>query len=147
VALACAGGLAPVRAGGTAGQEWLPRGDGTAFVATVGCAGQDGPFGDFVAALAEPDFGGPGRVAWTARDGRRLILAGGECFTIDGAAAGLGPDGRPEARVHLDNPACTMLAGDELLRASYGGHQLVLDIAGARRIAAEPLAAGARHAP
>jgi hypothetical protein len=132
VAIACAGGLTPVTAGSTAGQEWRPGGDGTAFVATVGCAEQDGTFADFVRALGAPSFTAGG-VAWTARDGRRLVLDGTRAFTVDGAPPDFGPDGRPDTTVHLDNPACTMRFGDPLLEASHGGHQMTLDIARARR--------------
>lgn len=147
VAVACAGGAAPVETGSTARQEWLPRGDGTAFVATVGCGERDGSFADFVRALAEPDFGaGPGvtGVTWTARDGRRLALAGNRSFTIDGVPADIGADGRPDIGVHLDNPACVMRFGAETLEASYGGHRMVLDIAGARRVQRSEAPASAR---
>ena len=74
VAVACAGGLTPVRAGSTARQEWLPDGPGTAFVATVGCAEQDGSFDAFVAALGDPSFA-PSGVVWTSRDGHCLSCA------------------------------------------------------------------------
>jgi hypothetical protein len=136
VAVACAGGLAAVQSGGTAYQEWLPRGNGTDFVATVGCLEDDGSFADFAGGLAEPEFArGPGAtgVSWTARDGRLLSLAGTQAFTVDGTAPDVGPDGRPDLGLHLDNPACRMRLGADRLDASYRGHRMVLDIAGARR--------------
>lgn len=132
VALSCAGGLAAVATGSTAGQEWLPGGNGTAFVATVGCAGQDGSFESFVRALAEPAFAADG-VAWTARDGRRLELRGQRAFTVDGGPQDIGSGGLPDVDVHLDNPACLARFGDPRLEASHGGHRMVLDIDGARR--------------
>ena len=137
VAIACAGGLAPVATGSTARQEWLPRGNGTAFAATVGSQPQDGSFDSFVRALSEPDFGtwpSPAGVAWTARDGRQLALVGSQSFTVDGVPPDIGADGRPDVSVHLDNPACTMRLGAEFLEASFGGHQMVLDISRARRV-------------
>ncbi len=136
VAIACAGGLAAVETGSTAHQEWLPVGNGTAFVTTVGSAGQDGSFEAFVSALAEPGFGaGPDAtgVTVTTRDGRRLALTGSRSFTVDGIPPDVGPDGRPDVSVHLDNPACTMLLGADSLDASYQGHRMVLDIARVRR--------------
>jgi hypothetical protein len=133
VAVACAGGLRPVRAGGTAGQEWIPAGTGRAFAATVGCAEHDGSFTEFLAGLAEPDFALGDGVSWTARDGRWLVLPAAGSFTVDGAAPDIGPDGRPDISCHLENPACTARFGDETLTAEYGGHRMVLDIARARR--------------
>jgi hypothetical protein len=130
VAVACAGGLTPVRTGSTARQEWLPGGPGTAFVATVGCATQDGSFAAFVSALAEPRF--HDGVAWTARDGRLLELH--EAFTVDGGSPDTGADGRPDTGAHLDNPACVARLGDAVLRARYGGHTMTLDIARGRRL-------------
>jgi hypothetical protein len=123
----------PVRAGGTAGQEWIPAGTGRAFAATVGCAEHDGSFTEFLAGLAEPDFALGDGVSWTARDGRWLVLPAAGSFTVDGAAPDIGPDGRPDISCHLENPACTARFGDETLTAEYGGHRMVLDIARARR--------------
>jgi hypothetical protein len=135
VAVACAGGLRPVRTGGTAGQEWRPGGAGTAFVATVGDGSRDGAFGQWVRGLTEPVFQPGGGVEWTAGDGRRLALPGTGSFTVNGADPDLGPGGRPGTGTHLDNPACTMRFGDALLTAEYGGQRMVLDIARARRAA------------
>jgi hypothetical protein len=136
VAVACAGGLAAVQAGSTARQEWLPRGAGTAYVATVGSEAEDGTFAQFVAALAEPEFGtgaaAPG-VTWTARDGRRLALTGNSAFTVNGVPPDIGADGRPDTGVHLDNPACQLRFGADRLEARHGGHRMVLDIKRARR--------------
>ena len=134
VAVAAPGGLAPVSSGDEAQQVWLPRGDGRCYVATVGRVVENGTLAEFVAALVEPEFDArePG-VAWTATDGRRLTLTASGPFTVDGAIAGLGCDGRPEDPPHLDNPAVHVGAGERLLDARWGGHRLVLDlIAGAR---------------
>lgn len=150
VAVNAAGGFEAVHAGETAGQEWFPRGSGNAFVATVGSRAEDGSFEDFVRALAEPTFAAPEEgvgVTWIARDGRRLALVGNRSFTVDGVAVDLGPDGRPETDVHLDNPAVSMRFGDDVLEAEYRGHRLVLDIDGARRKVATAWAEGdGRHA-
>ncbi len=138
VAIACEGGLVATGAGDTAGQEWLPRGDGLAYVATVGCREQDGSFSDFVARLVEPDFraraaADPG-VAWAARDGRRLSLSWSGPFLVDGTSADLDRDGRPDLGPHLENPACAVPFDARLLEARHGGHRLVLDLRTGRRV-------------
>jgi hypothetical protein len=138
VAIACAGGLRPVRAGGTARQGWMPAGSGRAFAATVGCAEQDGSFAEFLEGLAEPDFSLGDGVAWTARDGRRLALPGTGGFTVGGPSPDIGPGGRPGTAVHLEDPACTARFGEETLTAEYAGHRMVLDIARARRATGAP---------
>jgi hypothetical protein len=133
VAVSCAGGLVPVETGHTAGQEWRPRGDGTAYVATVGSVITDRSFGEFIEALAEPEFTAGG-ATWSARDGRRLVLRGTQAFTVDGANPDIGPEGRPDTALHLDNPACFAQFGADRLEATHNGHRLVIDLAAARRI-------------
>ena len=139
VAVAAAGGLVPVTAGDEAHQAWHPRGDGRAYVASVGGrASGDGSFAAFVAALSDPAFAdaadGAPSVAWTARDGRRLELAWSAPFTVDGRPADLDAEGRPETPPHLDNPACRVAFGAERLEAQYGGERLVLDLAAGVRL-------------
>jgi hypothetical protein len=138
VAVATAGGLAPVTAGDEANQAWIPRGDAAAYVATVSDRATDGSFADFVAALAPPEFtanpsGGP-RVRWTARDGRVLELGWDGPFLIDGRPADLAADGTPETPPHLDNPACRQEFGAERLLADHGGERLELDLVRGARV-------------
>lgn len=132
VAVAADGGLFPVTAGEEAHQTWLPRGDGRAYVATVGGRSADGSFADFVAALHPPEFGATSSdaptVAWTTRDGRSLVLSSGGPFSVDGQSIDLGPDGLPETPAHLDNPACRQEFGADRLEATYGDERLVLDL-------------------
>jgi len=148
VAVAADGGLVPTTRGDEAHQAWEPRGDGRAFVATVGRAADDGSFEDFVAALVDPNFaadiGGAPRVRWTARDGRVLDLGWEGPFTVDGAPDGLTAEGVPEDPPHLRNPAVHVAAGDERLEASWAGHRMVLDLAAGRRL--EP-ASGVAESP
>ena len=136
-AVACAGGLEPLRAGQGAGQEWLPRGDGLSYVATVGCETLDGSMSRFVAGLGEPDFAPSGEepgVAWKARDGRSLMLGWSGAFLVDQACPDLDDLGRPDPGPHLDNPACTVAFGSQVLEASHKGHRLVIDLQGGRRL-------------
>ncbi|WP_019930403.1 hypothetical protein [Nocardia sp. BMG111209] len=136
VAVAAAGGFEPVRAGDEAGQAWLPRGDGRAFVATVGHSVADGSFDEFVAALAEPEFGAA-TVSWRARDGRELALSWPGAFTVNGSPATDLVDGLPAEPPHLDNPAVHLPFGAPRLTAAWSGHRLVLDLAAGRRLEPE----------
>lgn len=132
VAVAAAGGFIPVTAGEEAYQTWLPRGDGRAYVVTVGGRSSDASFADFMAALRPPEFGatasGSPTVAWTARDGRLLALSWDGPFKVEGRPVGLGPDGLPELPPHFDNPACRQAFGADRLEAAHGGERLVLDL-------------------
>jgi hypothetical protein len=132
VAVAADGGLIPVGVGEEAQQTWRPRGDGRAYVATVGDRSTDGSFAEFVAALRRPTFGstagGSISVAWTTRDGRALALSWAGLFAVDGRALDLGSDGLPETPLHIDNPACRQAFGDERLEAALGDERLVLDL-------------------
>ena len=136
VALACAGGLEALQAVQNAGQEWLARGDGLAYVATVGCEDLDGSLDSFVGALSEPEFAPLGEVgvAWAARDGRRLVLGSSGAFSVDGACPDLDDAGRPDGGPHLANPACVVAFGAKLLEASHEGHRLVIDLGAGRRL-------------
>lgn len=136
-ALAAHGGLAPVRAGDEAYQRWRAGDGGRAYVATVGNRATDGEYADFVRALGEPAFGAPGEspsVRWTARDGRVLALDWRGLFSVDGRSPDLGPDGRPETPLHIDNPACRQAFGDSALEVAVGGERLVLDLVRGERV-------------
>lgn len=131
------GGLVPATSGDEAHQVWRPKGDGRAYVVTVGDLPTDGPFDAFVAALREPAFdrvSATPAVTWTARDGRTLALSWTGPFTVDGQAVDLGPDGRPETPPQIDNPACRLAFGDRRLEAALGSERLVLDLARGMRI-------------
>jgi hypothetical protein len=128
VAEPLAGGFEPLRAGSTAHQEWNPNGGGGWYVATVGSRSEDGSFESFAAALGEPVFA-DGRLAWTARDGRRLQLSPSGYFSVDGTCSDLGPDGTPDTSVHLDNPATQMSFGDELLVVEHAGRRMAINVA------------------
>ncbi|MEJ3653572.1 hypothetical protein WEH80_11365 [Actinomycetes bacterium KLBMP 9759] len=132
VALATPCGLRAAVAGEDAGQAWLPRGDGRAYVATVGRRAVDGSFADFVDALPEPVFDGDRVAVNTGRHHLELGWTGP--FLVDGAAAGLDADGRPEQTPHLDNPAVRVPLGAATLEATWGGQRMVLDLAAGRRV-------------
>jgi hypothetical protein len=137
VAVATAGGLHPVTAGDEAHQEWLPVGTGSMYAATIGRRAEAGSFDAFVAALHHPEFGGTEHdphLRWAARDRRVLELGSSGPFLVDGAVVGLASDGRPERPPLLDNPAVRVAHGAARLEAAWGGHRLVLDLAGGRRL-------------
>lgn len=133
VAVATPGGLVPVRSGEGAWQEWTPAGPGTAWVAVVGGADEDGAFEDWAARLDEP-VAADGRLSWTAPDGRVLELSVDGTFLRGGAAVDLNADGVPEHPPHLDNPAVRCAFGDRLLEGEWAGHRLVLDQHAGRRL-------------
>jgi hypothetical protein len=137
VAVATAGGLRPQVTGDEALQCWWPAGYGRSYVATVGRRAVDSSFADFVAALAEPVFGGsPAQpsVSWTARDGRVLALSWSAAFTVDGRPPALDADGRLEDAPHLHNPACRQEFGADGLEVAWAGERLVLDYRAGRRV-------------
>jgi hypothetical protein len=136
VAIACAGGLRPVEAGETAFQEWLPTGDGHAYVVTIGGATSDGSFAEFVAALHGPDFGPPGeaRVRWQTRDGTVLALDFYGAFEVNGGSPDLAADGTPMSTPHLANPAVALDFGAARMEVEHRGERLVLDLKAGRRL-------------
>jgi len=139
VAVATSGGFAPVTSGDEANQAWLPRGAGCGYAVLVGRRVEHGPFAEFVAGLAEPEFDdgatpGEPSVALRALDGRRLELAWTGPFLVDGLPGGLDADGRPEDPPHLDNPAVRVATGGDRLDATWRGHRLVLDLIAGRRL-------------
>ncbi len=127
VAVGAAGGFEAVRTGATAYQEWTPRHAGGWYVATVGSRSEDGPFAAFTASLDEPALA-EGRLAWTARDGRRLQLSASGFFSVDGHCPDLAIDGTPDTTVHIDNPSAKMFFGDELLVVKYSGHRMAINV-------------------
>jgi hypothetical protein len=138
VAIACAGGLRPVKRGETAYQVWLPNGDGQAYVTTIGGSETGQSFEEFVAGLHAPEFAPPGDepgVRWTTHEGVTLALSWAGPFEVNGRSPDISADGVPEEqRPHLDNPACTVEFGADRLEASHRGHRLVLDLVGGRRL-------------
>jgi hypothetical protein len=138
VAVAARGGFDAATTGDEARQSWKPRGDGRAYVATVGRTAVHGSFDRFVAALTEPEFGAIGdedpSVAWTDLDGQALTLRWSGPFTVDSVAVDLAADGRPEHPPHLVNPAVTASFGDRVLGAEWSGERLKLDVATGRRV-------------
>jgi hypothetical protein len=138
VAVAADHGFEQVRTGDEAGQAWHPRGDGRAYVTTVGRAAVHGSFGEFVAALHEPVFGadhsGDPRVDWTDLDGTTLALSWTSAFLVDGRPADLDGAGRPGRPLHLANPAVTSAFGDARLVAEWAGERLELDLTSGRRL-------------
>ena len=139
-AIACAGGLRPLVVGPTRRQEWLPNGDGSAYVVTVGSEEFDGPLERFVAALGEPDFsrlGADPAVSWTARDGTTLALSWSGGFLVGGLDADLDAGGGLSTETHIDNPACTVKFGSRLFVAEHKGRRLVIDLKAGTRV--EPI--------
>ncbi|MGV8881096.1 MAG: hypothetical protein ACOH19_02990 [Rhodoglobus sp.] len=142
VAAATPGGVRAQRAGDTAEQEWLPRGDGAVWIAVVGRTGIDGPFEQWVDALSSaevewhPDGVDDPGVRWTHPNGTVVEVSYTGAFFVDGQPAGF-TDGRPEQDPHFDNPAWTLGFGQEASTVRWGGAELAVDIAGALTSAEE----------
>lgn len=138
VALATAGGFEMVTTGPNARQEWRPRGSGHQYVVTVGSARQHGALADFISRLEEPDFGhdehGEPWVRWRSLHGELVEMGWTTPLLVDGADQDLDPDGRIEEPPHLANPAVTVAFGEAVLRASWAGESLELDLEKGRRL-------------
>jgi hypothetical protein len=98
----------------------------------------DGAFADWVdrVTAATPEWGDGDSVDWRREGAERLELSFDGPFLVDGAPAGF-QDGRPEEDPHLANPAVTLGFGQDRATVSWGGAELVLDIAGALTAAEE----------
>jgi hypothetical protein len=127
VALATAGGAAPVTSGPEAWQSLRPAGPGTAWVCTVGRRATHGSFEEFVASLAAPEFGDD-RVRYAPSGGPALELAWSGPFTVDGRPVDLDADGRPSTGVQIDNPACRLRHGDPKMVIAIDGEEHVIDL-------------------
>lgn len=145
-AVACAGGWQPERHGDEAWQRWTPRGDGCALVAVHADDRHHPDLAALTRSLPRLSFWhaeqrGPGvEVEWPG--GHRLSLDWTGPFLVDGAPVDV-QDEVPATPLHLDNPACRLAAGDEVLDVSWKGHSLRLDLARGRRL--RPLTAGGGH--
>lgn len=134
VAVAAEGGVRMVSSGDTAQQEWIPRGGGSAWIATVGRRAVDGDFSTWLERLAA------GRIEWNPLgehdrgvrwqvDGRpSLELTFDGPFLVDGVPAGF-VDGRIEEEPHLENPAVTLRFGEADASVEWAGQSLRLPIA------------------
>lgn len=135
VAVATEKGFARIDAGDTSGQEWSPKGEGTLYVATLGNAKDHGSFENFVRSLQEPQFDSRNRsVNWRTTEGSSLRLSWLGSFTVNGKSVDLDVHGTPAIPNRLRNPATTVKATDKLLKASFGGESLEIDLVSGRRI-------------
>ncbi len=135
VAVATEGGFAPVEAGDTSRQEWIPKGDGALYVTTLGNNRDHGTFKKFVSFLEEPHFITRSRsINWRTTEGSALDLSWLGSFTVNGRSADLNEDGTPATSNRLHNPATTVKATDQILNASFGGERLEIDLVAGRRI-------------
>lgn len=135
VAVATEQGFAPVEAGDTSRQEWIPKGDGTLYVTTLGNSKDHGTFKKFVSSLEEPHFDTRSRsVNWRTIEGSNLGLSWLGSFTINGKSADLNDDGTPKTPDRLNNPATRVKATDQILKANFGGEKLEIDLLAGRRI-------------
>ncbi len=135
VAVATESGFEQINAGDTSGQEWLPKGDGTLYVATLGNEKEHGTFKKFISSLKEPKFNPSTRsVEWHTTGGSVLGLSWLGSFTVDGKSADLNEVGTPATPYRLNNPATTVKATDQILKASFGGEILEIDLVAGRRI-------------
>lgn len=140
VAVGCEGGWEPDRAGDEACQRWVPCGDGTALVAIHSDRRQHADLGslrDALPALAFSRAHGPA-VEVRGADGTHLALDWDGPLLFNGVPADVA-DGVPRRLAHLDNPACRVEPGDELMEVRWGGHTMSLDLARGLRL--EPVSA------
>lgn len=138
VAVATEGGFSPVEAGDTSHQEWIPKGDGALYVTTLGNSRDHGTFKDFVGSLEEPHFDTRSRsILWRTTEDSALGLSWLGSFTVDGNSTDLNEDGTPATPNRLHNPATTVKATDQILKASFGGERLEIDLVAGRRIVPE----------
>ena len=135
VAVATELGFATLKAGDTSGQEWVPKGDGTLYVATLGNGESHGSFKNFIVALEEPQFNGVNRsVSWQTTEGVALALSWMGTFTVNGKSADLDADGTPIIHDRLKNPATKVKATDQFMKANFCGAILEIDLLDGRRI-------------
>ncbi|WP_207783875.1 hypothetical protein [Micromonospora globispora] len=127
VALATAGGAVPVTSGPEAWQALRPAEAGTAWVCTVGRRATHGTFEEFLASLAEPRFDSD-RVRFTPPGGPDLDLSWAAPFQVDGRPVDLDGDGRPEAKLQIDNLACRLRHGDDEMVISIDGAEHRIDL-------------------
>lgn len=135
VAVACAGGWRPDRAGDEAWQRWVPRGDGSALVALQADDREHRDFTSLRDGLPHLTFGcGPEPMAEVGcADGTRLTLDWDGPFLVDGTPSDI-IDGVPARQMHLDNPACQLTADDSIMDVRWAGHTMRLDLGRGRRL-------------
>lgn len=107
-------------------------GPGRAWVCTVGRRATDGSFGDFVAALGQPEWTADS-VTYRTRHGSVLILDWTGPFTVDGRAADLDADGRVAPAHQIDNPLCGVREGDTEMTITIGNLTHVIDLRNGRK--------------
>ncbi|MGA0062081.1 MAG: hypothetical protein ACO3H0_03535 [Candidatus Planktophila sp.] len=135
VAVATSGGFSPKRFGDAAFQEWLPRGNGSLYVALMSDKKSAKSFKAFVASLKEPDFDENDlRIKFISKD--RYEFSWDGSLTVNGKSDLL-QDGLPEAPPRLVNPAVHLAGDSVILDAKLGGAKLKIDIESGRRLAPE----------
>jgi len=135
VAVATSGGFTPKRSGDAAFQEWLPRGNGSLYVALMSDKASAKSFKAFVASLKEPEFDeNQLRIKFNSKDRYEFTWDGS--LTVNGKSDLL-QDGLPEAPPRLANPAVHLAGDDAILDAKLGGTKLKIDIESGRRLAPE----------
>ena len=135
VAVATEGGFSSLKAGDTSDQEWVPRGDGSLYVVTLGNGKSHGSFVNFISALEEPQFNSGNRsVSWQTSEGVDLALSWLGSFTVNGKSADLDADGSLIIPDRLNNPATRVRATDQFMKANFLGESLEIDLVHGRRI-------------
>jgi hypothetical protein len=148
VAVATPGGVYPVLAGETAEQEWIPRGHGSVWVATVADGSDHADFASWLEHLAQLTLAWDPRgprdpgVALTRPDGSDLALTFATPFLVDGRPEGIDANGAPEMDPHLSNPAIELGFGDRSGVAQWNGAHLELAIGRAQDLLGEVTADG-----
>lgn len=135
VAVATSGGFTPKRSGDAAFQEWLPRGNGSLYIAIMSDKSSVKSFKAFVTSLKEPKFHESElRIEFNNKE--RFEFSWSGSLTVNGKSDLL-EDGLPEAPPRLANPVVYLPGEEAILDAKLGGAKLKIDIESGRRLAPE----------
>jgi len=132
VAVATLGGFRPQRFGDSAFQEWFPKGIGSLYIAQLGDKSTHKSFKSFMNKLVEPQFD-QGELSIKLSTSKHFEFSWNGSLLIDGKSDLLN-EGLPEVPPRLQNPAVRLGATDSILKASFLGEKLEVDILNGKRL-------------
>ena len=142
LAIATPGGVAPVRTGDTAYQEWRPRSGGAVWIAVVGDAVTEGPFeawsSDLAAASLDWNLDGvdSSGVIFDGARWPRIEASYEGPFLVNGRPEGI-VNGQVETEPRFDNPAFRLEFGQDAALISWHGVEYLLQIGKGLQAASE----------